>query len=402
MRGCVPRTDLAVRFRRGLGPACLVALTALPLGVATAAPNDAQIGQLDAIRQQCIDAAQIEQTRERSIGALDIALRTMRSGVDDKSKEIAASREQQEALLGALERLALAPSDALVLAPESPVDRMRGAILMSAAVPALSSKVRELSSKQAALTATRDQIDARKKDIDAARAALAQSRDALAKLVIRRNALIAQLLHDDGEQVTSGLVGDQASDLFNLINRADAATDQRDKALLARLKTLAAASGKAPPNPSDPTKPKTLRALDAPQAQMVWPVSGEIARGFGDADRSAGPSQGLTIQGVPDGVVVAPFDGEVDYAGRFQAYGLILIIRHAGGYHSLLAGLGHVDVTTGQWLLAGEPVGSLPDADDKGAGASFYFELGRNGRPVDPQSRLVSRDQKTEDIRVRE
>ena len=189
---------------------------------------------------------------------------------------------------------------------------------------------------------------------------------------------------------------------LDLIKKADAAADQRDKDLLVRLKMLYTVPGKPPPNPSDPTKPKTLRALDAPQARMVWPVSGELAHRFGDADGDGRPGQGLTIQGVPGGVVVAPFDGQVDYAGKFQGYGLILIIRHAGGYHSLLAGLGHVDVTTGQWLLAGEPVGSLPDADDKGAGANCYFELRGDGRPVDPQSRLGSRDQKTEDTRVRE
>jgi murein hydrolase activator len=101
-------------------------------------------------------------------------------------------------------------------------------------------------------------------------------------------------------------------------------------------------------------------------------------------------------------VVVAPFDGRVDYVGPFRGYGLILIIRHGGGYHSLLAGMGRVDVTAGQWLLAGEPVGSLPDADDKSAGATLYLEFRRDGRPVDPQSRLASRDQKTEDTRVRE
>ncbi|MFZ2008134.1 MAG: peptidoglycan DD-metalloendopeptidase family protein [Stellaceae bacterium] len=394
-------------FQRGFGPICLIALLALggmapPLVAATLAPSDAQIGQLDAIRQQCIAAAQAVQTRERSIGALDIALRTMQSGIDGKAKELATSREQQKALLGALERLALAPPETLALTSESPVDRTRSAILLEAAVPMLSAKVRELSSQLAALATTRDQIDAHQKDIDAARVALAQGRAALAQLVTRRNALTSRLLHDDDRQTASASPVDQARDLSDLINKADAATDQRDKELLVRLKALHTVPGKTALDPSDPTKPKTLRALDAPQAQMVWPVSGEIARRFGDADRSGQSSQGLTMQGVPDGVVVAPFDGEVDYVGRSEGYGLILIIRHAGGYHSLLAGLGHVDVMMGQWLLAGEPVGSLPDADGKGAGANFYFELGRDGRPVDPQSRLESRDQKTEDIRVRE
>lgn len=406
-RGCAPPTDLAVRFRRALGPACLVAFLAvagagLPLGAATLPPIDAQATQLDVIRQQCIDGAQAVQTHERSIGALDFALRAMQNSVDGKKREIATSREQQEVLLGALERLALAPPEALVLAPEGPVDRMRSSILMAAAVPALSARAHELKNQLAALTSTRDQIDARQKDIDAARAALAQSRDALIQLVARRNALAGQLLHDDGKQAAPTSAGDQASDLFDLIKKADAAADQRDKDLLVRLKILYTVPGKPPPNPSDPTKPKTLRALDAPQARMVWPVSGELAQRFGDADRYGRPSQGLTIQGVSGGVVVAPFDGQVDYVGKFQGYGLILIIRHAGGYHSLLAGLGHVNVTTGQWLLAGEPVGGLPGADDKGAGANIYFELRGDGRPVDPQSRLGSHDQKTEDIRVRE
>jgi septal ring factor EnvC (AmiA/AmiB activator) len=47
-------------------------------------------------------------------------------------------------------------------------------------------------------------------------------------------------------------------------------------------------------------------------------------------------------------------------------------------------------------------VGTLPDADGKNASVTFYVELRRDGRPVDPQSRLGSRDQKTEDTRVRE
>jgi murein hydrolase activator len=395
-----------VRFRRGLAPACLVALTALgcaasPLAAATLAPIDSQVGQLEAIRQQCVDTALGMQQRERTIGALDLAIHAMRNGIDSKNREITTSREQQEALLGALERLALAPSEALALVPEGPVDRLRSSILIAAAVPALTAQARQLTSQLAALSSATSQIETRQKDIDDARAVIAKGRDTLVQLVARRNALIGQMLHDDGK--VASLVGsDDASDLFDLIKKADAAADQRDKDLLVRLKMLYTVPGKPPPRPSDPTKPKTLRALDAPQARMVWPVSGELIHRFGDADRYGRPGQGLTIQGVSDGVVVAPFDGKVDYIGPFQGYGLILIIRHAGGYHSLLAGLGHVDVTMGQWLLAGEPVGSLSDADDKGTGATLYFELRRDGRPVDPQSRLGSRDQKTEDIRVRE
>jgi murein hydrolase activator len=380
----------------------LVLVCAALSGVAAPPPTlDSQIAQLDAIRQQCVGAVLAVQQREQSIGALDLAISVMVHGVDTKKQEITQSREQQEALLGALERLARAPPEALAFAPEGPVDRLRSAILISAAIPALSAEARQLGSQLTALSSVQDQIDARRKDIDDARAALVKGRDQLAQLVSRRNALIGQLLHDDGKAASAAALGDQANDLFDLIKKADAATDQRDKDLPVRLRVLYGTPAKGAA-PVDPTRPKSLRALDAPHTEMVWPVAGELTHRFGEADRYGRPNQGLTLEAMPSGIVVAPFDGRVDYVGPFRDYGLILIIRHGGGYHSLLTGLGRVDVTTGQWLLAGEPVGSLADADEKSASANFYFELRRDGRPVDPQSRLASRDQKTEETRVRE
>jgi len=396
-----------LRIGHGIPRAVLGAVAALLCAGASPAPPallDGQISQLDALRQQCVAAALAVQQRERTLGALDRAIGAMQNGVEVKNQELAASRHQQEELLGALERLARAPPEVLAFAPEGPVDRSRSAILVAAAVPALTAKAHELGRQLAALDAVRGQLDARRKEIDDARSALAKSRDAIAPLVARRNALIGQLLHEDGKTAAtnaSAQLGDQASDLFDLIKRADAATDQRDKELLVRLRILYGVPAKAAP-PADPTRPRTLRALDAAHADMVWPISGELLHRFGEADRFGRPNQGLTLQAMPNGLVVAPFDGRIDYVGRFQGYGLILIIRHPGGYHSLLAGLGHVDVTTGQWLVSGEPVGSLPDADGKGTGTTFYFELRRDGRPVDPQSRLANRDQNTEDTRVHE
>src|ERR1700744_1302736 len=221
--------------RRGLRSAVLALLLALAgavLSDAAAPPPstlDSQIAQLDALRQQCISTALAVQQREQSIGALDLAIHVMVQGVDTKKQAIIQSREQQEGLLGALERLARAPPEALAFAPEGPVDRLRSAILIGAAVPALSAEARQLGSQLSALSSVQDQIDARRKDIDDARAALAQGRDQLSQLVSRRNALIGQLLHDDGKTASAVTLGDQASDFFDLIKKADAATDQRDK-----------------------------------------------------------------------------------------------------------------------------------------------------------------------------
>ena len=66
------------------------------------------------------------------------------------------------------------------------------------------------------------------------------------------------------------------------------------------------------------------------------------------------------------------------------------------GIDSERAGLGRAEVSVGQWLLAGEPVGVMPDAAEPGSDGVCYFELRRDGRPVDPQPWLATRDETTE------
>jgi murein hydrolase activator len=397
------------RTARGHLPATLIAYIGLICAAfhgAVAAPEkptiEAQANQLDALRVQCITAAHAVQERERTLGALDLALGVMQRGVDTKDQQVSQSRREEEELLGALERLARAPPEALAFAPEGPVDRLRSGILIAAAVPALTAQARELTGQLSSLGTVRKLIDVRRKDIDDARAALAKARDALTQFVARRNALIGQILRNDGKSLDMSKIAAAAGDLFDLIKRADAETDRRDVTLPAHLRVLYGTPRKGASALTDPTRPKSLRALDAANAEMVWPIWGEVAHAFGDADPNGRPSQGLTLAAAPNGTVVAPFDGRVDYVGPFRGFGLVLIIRHGGGYHSVLAGLGEAEVAAGQWLLAGEPVGSLPGGDDKNANVNFYLELRRDGRPVDPQSRLGSLDQKTEDTKVRE
>ena len=69
------------------------------------------------------------------------------------------------------------------------------------------------------------------------------------------------------------------------------------------------------------------------------------------------------------------------------------LLDHGAGYHTLLTGLGRMDVAVGDWVLQGEPVGALPDGPAGGeiaaggsgpGGAKLYVELRKDGEPVDP------------------
>jgi len=91
--------------------------------------------------------------------------------------------------------------------------------------------------------------------------------------------------------------------------------------------------------------------------------------------------------------VTTPVDGRVVYAGNFRSYGRLLIISAGEGYHVLLAGLDKVNVSVGQFILAGEPVGIMSETSANNTAAAdlesngrpiLYVEFRKNGTSIDP------------------
>ncbi len=127
-------------------------------------------------------------------------------------------------------------------------------------------------------------------------------------------------------------------------------------------------------------------AISAPQRLLI-PASGPIVRRFGEALSSGGRSNGLTIAAAGGGQVVSPGAGAVQYVGPVKGWGVILILRLAGGYHLVLAGLERTSVSVGQSVAAGEPVGWMPDgrqSDGQKTPRELYLEVREQGAPVDP------------------
>jgi septal ring factor EnvC (AmiA/AmiB activator) len=126
------------------------------------------------------------------------------------------------------------------------------------------------------------------------------------------------------------------------------------------------------------------------RGHIPWPVPGPVVEKFGrsmDAERGTPTiSNGVTLRPTSDGPVKAVLGGEVLFAGPFMNYGLMALVSHPDHLHTIYAHLGGLQVTRGQPILAGDPVGD-PGRDEKKR-PLVYFELRVDGEPVNPEAWL--------------
>jgi septal ring factor EnvC (AmiA/AmiB activator) len=112
-----------------------------------------------------------------------------------------------------------------------------------------------------------------------------------------------------------------------------------------------------------------------------------LLAGYGGTLPDGGNSSGLLI-GAPTGATVkAVANGKVVFADWMNGYGLILIIDHGNGYMSLYAHNEALLRDAGDDVKRGDAVASVGSSGGAGPPA-LYFELRRNGDPINPNTWL--------------
>ena len=132
------------------------------------------------------------------------------------------------------------------------------------------------------------------------------------------------------------------------------------------------------------TQPKVY-SLPKGKWRWQWPVKGAVSRHY-DTSRVF---KGLNIQSTKGRKVGAAAPGVVVYAGRgLRGYGQLLIIKHSETYLSAYAHNHKMYVREGQKVTAGQKISDVGgDPENNGR---LYFEIRKNGKPVDPM-RLLPR-----------
>ena len=147
-----------------------------------------------------------------------------------------------------------------------------------------------------------------------------------------------------------------------------------------------------PPRGEEPARLKPEVAFADIKGRVPLPVAGAILKTFGASDGFGGTEKGVSVATLAGAVVSAPADGSVLFSGPYRTYGQLLIINAGGGYYVLLAGMDRINVSPGEFVLAGEPVGAMGDGSSRMATAAavgaaqpvLYIELRKDGTAIDP------------------
>ena len=253
-------------------------------------------------------------------------------------------------------------------------------------------RIRTLTAELQRVEALEKEIVDRRVALDAARKQQAGELAALQKAREQRAELVAGIDKQYQDKASrEKALGRDAGALQKLVAqlRAAAARAAREAAQArARAAREAAAAKSARKPASAPARRAVASAPPLRVGGLGWPVSGSLLASFGGDLPDGRRSTGVLI-GAPAGVQVqAVADGTVVFADWMTGYGMILIIDHGNGYMSLYAHNDGLLREAGDRVKRGDAVATVGSSGGQERPA-LYFELRRNGSPVNPSGWLT-------------
>ena len=211
-----------------------------------------------------------------------------------------------------------------------------------------------------------DQLTALEETINKHKIRLARSRKTLES---ERRALVAAM--DDRTDTLQQVQQQLRSGRQQLLSLQG----QRDE-LQALIDTVERAAAKLVP-------PTDYPSFSASKGKLRWPVAGSVSQRFGSRRTGDLRWQGLLIKAESGIAVRAVHHGRVVFSNYLRGFGLLIIVDHGDGYMSLYAHNQVLLKDTGTWIQSDEIVARTGNTGGLERPA-LYFEIRRQGSPVDP------------------
>lgn len=381
--------------------------------------------ELEALRVQLVTVAKDTQSREALISNLELQIEELRAETDQRRSVLAERHRQLTGTLSALTGLSEDAPRAFFLYPGDPLEAVRGSILLRAAIPVIGERASVLREDLAALSAVQKDLNGKLQRLNQEDQSLMQDRAKIESLLEKKRALYdetSQASRKTNERLRT--LTEKSASLKELMAALESERKAREAQEAAQIQAEEDARKQAqnqpsvtlptpnapPPEPIAkngeaaqlaalarlPTrKPDGIRPFPD-EGVVTAPAIGSLIVQYGQETTFGQTSKGIVVATRPGASVLSPFDGKIAFAGPFRDLGQVLIIEHDGGYHTVLAGFQRIDVATGNWVLAGEPIGIMPQeystvsesaVGTKTSGGNrpqLYMELRRGGHPVNP------------------
>lgn len=226
---------------------------------------------------------------------------------------------------------------------------------------------------------------ARLRRIEAVRETLARLAEVRAELEMQRGRLETLLARQEEERHRLAQQRAQRAELVASLGREIRDRSRRLTRLQEderELQRLLDAIGEA--LESLPLGEGAVRTFAELRGRLPWPVKGRLRARFG----SRRPHSELRWKGVlldaPNGAEVrAVARGRVAFADWLRGFGMLIIVDHGDGFMSLYGHNQGLYKEVGEWVEAGEVIASVGDSGGQSRSA-LYFEIRREGRPLDP------------------
>jgi murein hydrolase activator len=345
-----------------------------------------------------IDTTAKVQDAERGAAAAAEKLAGLNATAEELSHSLERRRSAITDVLAALQRMGSNPPPAILVKPDDMSEAVRAAAVMGSLIPELKSEVEAARRDLDDLAKTRESIVQERDALTEKGKALAAEKMRLAALIDARQQSLASAQDALGsQQERAAELAKKAGSLKDLIARLDSENAARNAAAAAAHESEVAAANDIEARAqavhgAETTRLKPEIAFADAKGRVPLPAAGAILKTFGSQDDLGGVERGVSLATPAGATVSTPVDGPVLFAGAYRSYGQLLIIDAGGGYYVLLAGLDRINVESGEFVLAGEPVGTMGDGSTRMATAAavgaarpvLYIELRKDGTAIDP------------------
>ncbi len=340
-------------------------------------------GEIKNVQKQMVRSAKAVQEKEDLLEKLQGQLEDLQKQETALKTNLALSDKQMVEVVTALQTLALRPNEVVLLEPQSPIMHLRSRMLLNHALPVVKTMNEQFLKDLSKLSETKSKIEDQASRVKTTQAQLNERATQMNKLIKQKALLQAQYdaTHRQSKKRVVSLAN-QAKDLKELLDKLEIEKKRR-AAEQARQKAEAAKKQKQNQYEETPA-PKPISRLPKgsfkkAKGSLSYPVRGRIVEKFNDITSAGLHAKGITIETRGGSTVTNPYNGVVLFSGPFKSYGQLLIVDNGDDYLTLLAGMENINVSEGQEILAGEPVGRL-----KSGTGRLYMEIRQSGQAINP------------------